>query len=171
MPSPTSSTMTVEHGSIQVWRLASGDIHREDGPAVIQPNGDREWYARDKRHRDTGPAIEYAQGARAWWRHGKRHRIDGPAVISPSGVNEWIVEGRRVSDDALLLDRLHGDGELDVISHVLAIWHPQVDVSELVAPVYVALGRRPPAYVVELEEDLERLAGIRAQMGHSGSAA
>lgn len=171
MSSPTSPTRAIEHGNIEVWRLANGDLHREDGPAVVQPNGDREWYSHDKRHREDGPAIEYAQGTRAWYRHGKRHRIDGPALTSNDGINEWIVDNLGVSDDALLLDRLYADGEIDVVSHVLASWHPQVDVSELVVPIYVALDRRPPAYVVDLEENQARLADIRQQKARRGEVA
>lgn len=43
-------------------------------------------------HRDNGPAIEYDEGYKSWFLNGKRHRLDGPAV---EGIEEkenlyWI---------------------------------------------------------------------------------
>jgi len=49
----------------------AGELHREDGPAVEDANGDRWWYLDGQRHRDNGPAVECADGARAWWLHGE----------------------------------------------------------------------------------------------------
>ena len=48
-----------------------GELHREDGPAVEDANGDRWWYLNGQRHRDGGPAVECADGVRAWWHHGE----------------------------------------------------------------------------------------------------
>ena len=44
------------------------NLHREDGPAIIWDNGDKEWYV-----------------------NGKCHRIDGPAIIFNNNSHEWLV--------------------------------------------------------------------------------
>ena len=47
-----------------------GEIHREDGPAVIHFNGNKEWRKSGKLHRDNDPAIIWPNGARYWWSNG-----------------------------------------------------------------------------------------------------
>lgn len=46
-------------------------FHREDGPAIEWPNGDKSWYLNDKLHRMGGPAIEYADGSKGWFVNGE----------------------------------------------------------------------------------------------------
>ena len=41
----------------KIWRNERGEIHREDGPAVIYPNGKQCWYINGKFHREDGPAF------------------------------------------------------------------------------------------------------------------
>lgn len=79
----------------------NGKIHRDDGPAMISPNGDKYWYKDGVVHRDDGPAIIYSNRDIYWYRNGKLHRGDGPAVMrsddSPMtmwyGTQEFWVEG------------------------------------------------------------------------------
>jgi hypothetical protein len=47
------------------------NIHREDGPAVEYPNGDKEWYEDGCLHRLDGPAVEFANGNGEWWINGQ----------------------------------------------------------------------------------------------------
>lgn len=54
----------------KTWRQA-GQLHREDGPAVIT-----------------------SYGMQAWYIYGKYHRIDGPAVMHSNGRLDWAVDGR-----------------------------------------------------------------------------
>lgn len=42
-------------------------LHREDGPAIEDINGDREWYQNHKMHRMGGPAIEGHDGRKMWF--------------------------------------------------------------------------------------------------------
>ena len=42
-------------------------FHREDGPAVIYPNGTKWWCLNGKLHREDGSAIEYFDGINEWW--------------------------------------------------------------------------------------------------------
>lgn len=72
-------TRTDEDGTVSWY---DGDmLHRDDGPAVIHPNGDKHWWYEDLPHRVDGPADEYANGDQMWFIHGAPHRLDGPAVI------------------------------------------------------------------------------------------
>ena len=48
------------------WRL-NDKLHREDGPAVVYPNGAKEWRLNGKLHREDGPAYEHPDGFKQWW--------------------------------------------------------------------------------------------------------
>jgi hypothetical protein len=52
-----------------------GELHREDGPAVIN--------------------AVYT----CWYINGKRHRFDGPAYVGASGVQYWFINGKRYHDN------------------------------------------------------------------------
>ena len=45
----------------------ANQLHCEDGPALIFPNGTGVWYHNGLRHRIDGPAVEYADGCKEWW--------------------------------------------------------------------------------------------------------
>ena len=51
--------------------------------------GTKCWYKSGKYHRDDGPAVIYPDGRQEWYKEGKWHRDDGPAVIYPNGVQRW----------------------------------------------------------------------------------
>jgi len=36
-----------------------GQLHCEDGPALLTKNGSKFWYKNDELHREDGPAIEF----------------------------------------------------------------------------------------------------------------
>jgi hypothetical protein len=47
-------------------------LHREDGPALI--NGDlKQWYYMGERHREYGPAIEWPNGEKSYFIKGIRY--------------------------------------------------------------------------------------------------
>jgi hypothetical protein len=46
------------------------------------------------RHRDDGPAVIYPNGTQCWYRDGNLHRDDGPAVIYPHGTQYWYLNGK-----------------------------------------------------------------------------
>jgi hypothetical protein len=50
----------------------SGQLHKEDGPAIEKANGDKMWYQYGKLHRLDGPAIEYSNGNKEWWINGQK---------------------------------------------------------------------------------------------------
>lgn len=92
-----------------VYHDDEGRLHRDDGPALIKPNGSHEWYQHGLLHRVGGPAAEY-KDMRCWYQNGKLHRIGGPALEGLGGINagrrEWYVNGRlhRTGGPAVELD-------------------------------------------------------------------
>jgi hypothetical protein len=46
-------------------------------------------------HRDDGPAVIYPDGTQYWFRNGKLHRENGPAVIRPDDLRDWYYNGIR----------------------------------------------------------------------------
>ena len=49
---------------------AAGQLHCEDGPAIIFPNSAVVWFQNGLRHCKDGPAIIWATGDKEWWVHG-----------------------------------------------------------------------------------------------------
>jgi len=75
------------------YRNELGQRHREDGPAIEDPNGSKEWWVHGKRHRLDGPAIERANGSKEWFVNDMRHRLDGPAGILADGFVSYNIFG------------------------------------------------------------------------------
>ncbi len=79
----------------------------DDKPAVIEPNGDKTWYYKDKIHRETKdengnilPACICVDGYMSWYEHGKLHRSEKdkngnilPAVIDTNGKHYYRLHG------------------------------------------------------------------------------
>lgn len=75
----------------QEWKDPSGLLHRKNGPAVINGNGDKFYYEHGLLHRLNGPAIMLTNGTKIYMRRHLIHRDNGPAVIKPNGKKEfWI---------------------------------------------------------------------------------
>ena len=71
-------------------------LHRDqDQPAVIKPDGSKEWYQYGKLHRnDDRPAVISADGTLKWYQYGQLHRDkEQPAVIHADGSVEYLREG------------------------------------------------------------------------------
>jgi hypothetical protein len=43
-------------------------------------------------HREDGPAIIWAGGHYEYWHQGALHRMDGPAVKRPDGQYKWYID-------------------------------------------------------------------------------
>ncbi len=71
-----------------------GKFHREDGPAVVNGQGDKWWFRNNLLHREDGPAVEHASGSKWWYQNGQLHRTDGPAYQGADGTNAWYINGR-----------------------------------------------------------------------------
>ena len=92
-----------------LFRNDAGQTHREDGPALIYPNGYKAWWINGQRHREDGPAIIYADGHKAWWINGQRHKIDGPAFIGTNGSKAWWINGKKHREDGPAIIGTNGD--------------------------------------------------------------
>ena len=57
----------VDDSGTRKYFNAAGQLHRDDGPAVIRADGTKEWYLNGEWHRDDGPAIEYVKGGSGWF--------------------------------------------------------------------------------------------------------
>lgn len=79
--------MELEHTTgpdgTQYWQIGQ-DLHRDDGPAVIYPNGDQYWYKGG-----IMTHAKFADGFQVWYKNGNnKHREDGPAIIYKGGNGE-----------------------------------------------------------------------------------
>ena len=53
----------------------------------------RNYNALGQLHCEEGPAIVHVDGTLAWFQNGQLHRTDGPAVEWQSGHTEWWING------------------------------------------------------------------------------
>ncbi|WP_217924500.1 hypothetical protein [Miltoncostaea oceani] len=100
MPHCEFEPAVVRPDGTREWYI-NGRLSRTDGPAIERPDGTSEWFRAGRRHRKDGlPAVEYRdQDNKEWWVKGKRHRDDGPAVTGADGYQEFWQEGRMHRDD------------------------------------------------------------------------
>ena len=81
-----------EYGALR-WKNKDGELHRDNGPAIIRSNGTQQWFKNDKRHREGGPAEINVNGDKLWYINGHLHREDGPALIRSNGDKFWYRDG------------------------------------------------------------------------------
>jgi hypothetical protein len=65
--------------------------------SLTDHNGTVRWFLNGQMHRDDGPAVICANGNQLWYKFGEQHRIDGPAVVLANGDKAWFLEGRNVN--------------------------------------------------------------------------
>ncbi len=80
-----------------------GVLHRDDGPAMEYPSGEKRWLQFGELHREDGPAIIRPNGSTQWFRDGVCHREDGPAIERADGTKEWWLNGEHWWDGASIL--------------------------------------------------------------------
>ena len=59
----------IEPDGTKSWRNKEGQLHRDDGPAIIRDRR-KEYYKNGERHREDGPAVIYTSGKKEYWKHG-----------------------------------------------------------------------------------------------------
>ncbi len=74
-----------------------GQLHRDDGPALITTDGSEYWYLHGSRHRIGGPAF-IRNHVVAYYDNGQLHRLDGPAVEYTDGRIEYWIKNIRYSE-------------------------------------------------------------------------
>jgi len=85
---------TIYEDGTRVWHDANGRPHRDNGPAVIDPDGTEIWMQHGLLHNEHGPAIKRPNGYEAYWVKGEQHRLDGPAIKEPDGSETWMSHGK-----------------------------------------------------------------------------
>lgn len=92
---PLAFTGVVEMPKEKVW-YSKGQIHREMGPAREHVDGKMEWRHKGKLHRAGNlPAIIFPNGDKEYFLHGSFHRTDGPARIAIDGTEEYYFHGKK----------------------------------------------------------------------------
>jgi hypothetical protein len=77
---------------VEQWSDENGQLHRErDLPAVIRPNGTKEWYKHGKRHRSNGPAIIDAKGEGRWYKNGVFCIVGGKRPVQENDSLEQLI--------------------------------------------------------------------------------
>ena len=100
------------------YKNSKGELHREDGPAIIDVNGNQSWYRNGLLHRLWLPAYINVDGSLyEYYFYGKLHRTDGPAR-KVFNEDEWwlngvkypterqykrVLESCKVSDDGCII--------------------------------------------------------------------
>ena len=86
--------ITIDRVGTRRYYDSTGQLHRDDGPAVEYADGVTAWYQNNLLHRTDGPAVEWKNGGgRIWFMNGQKHRLDGPAVEYPNGCRLWYLYG------------------------------------------------------------------------------
>ena len=88
----------IEADEVLVTWFLNGQVHREDGPAVIWADGGQEWWLNGQRHREDGPAVIWADGGQEWWLNDQIHREDGPAYIGADGTQSWWLNSQEYTE-------------------------------------------------------------------------
>jgi len=88
----------IDEDGEQQWYI-NGELHREDGPAVIDGDGEQQWYINGELHREDGPAVIHVGGAQSWYINNELHREDGPAFIGSGGIQYWYINGKLHRED------------------------------------------------------------------------
>lgn len=90
----------VEYGS--VFYYLNDELHREDGPAVINSKENRRLYVNDVRNRDDNYVFpDPVDGEKSWFLNDKLHREDGPAYEG-SYINipdKWYLNGVQYTEE------------------------------------------------------------------------
>ena len=66
------SKMEINSLGDKVWTNSQGQLHNEEGPAVISANGTQAWYIHGNNHREEGPAMIWDYDVFDWYINGKR---------------------------------------------------------------------------------------------------
>jgi len=86
---PENYTGIVEYSNGTISYYLNGELHRENGAAIIRNDGSEEYCLNDKRHREDGPAVIYSDGTINYY-------INDKDITKK--VNDWIKENNIPED-------------------------------------------------------------------------
>ena len=78
---------------------SAGKLDRNDGPAVIFPDGTKNWYRNGKCHRDGAPAVVWPDGDYVYYVNDELHREDGPAM-EIHDRKSWHLHNSHITDNS-----------------------------------------------------------------------
>ena len=85
-----------------VWMNDKGQMHREDGPAVIRESGYKYWYKNGKQHRTDGPAVEYPKNSSDVW------CLNGYHMNFETYCSKLLDDGWATAEEIVLLRLTYG---------------------------------------------------------------
>lgn len=141
------------------FHYREGELHRDDGPAVEENNGNTKWFRNGLQHRDDGPAILYPEYKEAWLIMGHYHRIAGPAIKYADGREEWYSYGQLDRKDGPAVTCANGKKEWYEGGKYIKSEHPEEKayVSEMrsvpippQAPSLYSFSPLPPPFISNL---------------------
>lgn len=89
----------VYHESGDFWYFSFKDVEDPGYEYKEFVDGSKEWYRNGERHREDGPAVIWPNGTQYWLRNGEYHREDGPAMIDTKGIKIYCLNGRTISKE------------------------------------------------------------------------
>jgi len=96
MNKETLTVYTDKDGTIRYYN-ASGQLHHQNGPAVVHPDGDKYYYINGQLHNPDGPAVVFADGYKAYYINDQRHNPDGPAILYADGSKGYYINGKELT--------------------------------------------------------------------------
>jgi hypothetical protein len=67
------SKPVIDNRGTQIWRNEYGQYHRENGPSLIEKNGNQVWFINGEYHRTDGPAVTFHNKKLYWYINGIRY--------------------------------------------------------------------------------------------------
>jgi hypothetical protein len=88
---------TDSKGTIR-YHNAEGQLHNENGPAIVFVDGYKAYWINGKLHNPNGPAVVYPNGGKAYLINGERHNPNGPAIVRPNGSKAYYINDKKLTE-------------------------------------------------------------------------
>jgi len=96
MNKETLTVETDEDSTIRYYN-ADGQLHHQNGPAIIHADGRKEHWINGELHNENGPAVVWENGHKEHWLNGKRHNANGPAVVFADGDKYHYINDKKLT--------------------------------------------------------------------------
>jgi hypothetical protein len=97
MEKETLTVYTDKDGTIRYFNV-DGQLHHQNGPAIIDADGDKFYYINGQLHNANGPAVIYADGGKDYYINGERHNPHGPAIVDTDGSKAYYINDKELSE-------------------------------------------------------------------------
>ncbi len=87
----------IEYSDIAYGKTLLGPVGPDQRLYVCDSKNTKHWYYKGELHNDNGPAILLPDGSCEYRQHGLLHREDGPAIILiPLNIKDWYINHKRI---------------------------------------------------------------------------